>query len=59
LYYIPDPPFLLHAILETALTHLRSFYIFNAILFLYNQKRMQQGNTKRNLDLWTFGPLEC
>ena len=22
LYYIPDPPFLLHAILETALTHL-------------------------------------
>jgi hypothetical protein len=23
LYYIPDPPFLLHAILETALTHLR------------------------------------
>jgi hypothetical protein len=24
LYYIPDPPFLLHAILETALTHLRS-----------------------------------
>jgi hypothetical protein len=24
LYYIPNPPFLLHAILETALTHLRS-----------------------------------
>ena len=24
LYYIPDPPFLLHAILETALTHLRN-----------------------------------
>jgi len=23
LYYIPDLPFLLHAILETALTHLR------------------------------------
>ena len=24
LYYIPDPPFFLHAILETALTHMRS-----------------------------------
>ena len=26
LYYIPDPPFLLHAILETALTHLRVWW---------------------------------
>ena len=37
LFYIPDPPFLLHAILETALTHLRMWC--NYIFFLGNYGR--------------------
>ena len=32
LYYIPDPPFLLHAILETALTHLRLLCIYSVLI---------------------------
>jgi len=39
LYYIPDPPFLLHAILETALTHLRIVdeYVRNYLINLTNK----------------------
>jgi hypothetical protein len=32
LYYIPDPPFLLHAIIETALTHLRICCVWNNVI---------------------------
>ena len=34
LYYIPDPLFLLHAILETALTHLRNKQVYRSTKIL-------------------------
>ena len=43
LHYIPDPPFLLYAILETALAHLRSRNALDDC----HQIFMQYGNTAR------------
>ena len=54
MYYIPDPPFLLHAILETALTHLRIDYanfshvtcIHSQIFFHRKCKNIEQNSIK-------------